>query len=61
MVADEFQSRGLPHKLTGLAIEAICEQVPDRDSRICLGSRRDRFGVPLARADWRFAMSNARP
>ncbi|GEO86861.1 MULTISPECIES: GMC oxidoreductase [Alphaproteobacteria] len=53
MVADEFQSRGLPHKLAGLRIEAICEQAPDPDSRISLGSRRDRFGVPLARADWR--------
>jgi choline dehydrogenase-like flavoprotein len=55
MVAEEFQSRGMPHKLTGLTIEAICEQVPNRDSRICLGSRKDRFGVPLANADWRIS------
>lgn len=53
MVADEFQSRGLPHKLEGLRIEAICEQAPDPDSRISLSSRRDRFGVPLAKANWR--------
>lgn len=53
MVADEFQSRGLPHKLAGLRIEAICEQAPDPDSRISLSSRRDQFGVPLAKADWR--------
>ncbi|WP_454289051.1 GMC oxidoreductase [Rhizobium arsenicireducens] len=53
MVADEFQSRGLPHKLAGLRIEAICEQAPDPNSRISLSSRRDRFGVPLARAEWR--------
>lgn len=53
MVADEFQSRGLPHKLTGLRIEAICEQAPDPDSRISLSSRRDRFGTPLPKAEWR--------
>jgi len=53
LVADEFQSRGLPHKLTGLRIEAICEQVPNPDSRISLGNSRDRFGVPLAKVDWR--------
>ena len=53
MVADEFQSRGLPHKLVGLRMEAICEQAPDPESRISLSSRRDRFGVPLAKADWR--------
>ncbi|NGO65785.1 GMC family oxidoreductase [Rhizobium daejeonense] len=53
MVADEFQSRGLPHKLSGLRIEAICEQMPNPDSRVSLSSRKDRFGTPLARVDWR--------
>lgn len=53
MVADEFQSRGLPHKLTALRIEAISEQVPDAESRIVLGTATDRLGVPLAQARWK--------
>ncbi|MGB3389911.1 MAG: GMC family oxidoreductase [Pseudaminobacter sp.] len=53
LVADEFQSQGVPHKLVGLRIEAISEQVPNPDSRISLSSRKDRFGVPLAKVDWR--------
>lgn len=53
MVADEFQNRGLPHKVTGVRIEAICEQAPDPESRITLGTRRDRFGVPIPKAEWR--------
>lgn len=53
MVADEFQSHGVPHKITDLTIEAISEQAPNRDSRIGLSTQRDRFGVPLARIDWR--------
>ncbi|MDK4718812.1 GMC family oxidoreductase [Rhizobium sp. CNPSo 3968] len=53
LVADEFQCRGLPHKLTGLRIEAICEQMPNADSRISLSTRRDPFGTPLAKVDWR--------
>ena len=28
LAAEEFQSRGLPHKLTGLWIDAITEQRP---------------------------------
>jgi choline dehydrogenase-like flavoprotein len=52
-VAEEFQSRGLPHKLTGVSIEAITEQRPNPDSRITLSGTCDRLGVPLARVDWR--------
>jgi choline dehydrogenase-like flavoprotein len=52
-VGREFQSRGLPHKLTGLGIEAITEQLPDPESRITLSNRTDALGVPLARVDWR--------
>lgn len=52
-VASEFRSQGLPHKLTGLTIEGICEQAPSRISRIALSARRDRFGVPMASIDWR--------
>jgi choline dehydrogenase-like flavoprotein len=52
-VAKEFQSRGLPHKLTGVSIEAITEQRPNPDSRVTLSEKRDRLGVRLAKADWR--------
>ncbi len=53
LVVREFQSRGLPHKLTGLVIDAMAEQRPDPDSRITLSHRTDGLGVPLPRADWR--------
>ncbi|OOG65729.1 hypothetical protein B0E45_26700 [Sinorhizobium sp. A49] len=53
LVADEFQSQGLPRKLTGLRMEAICEQAPNPASRISLSDRKDKFGVPIAKIDWR--------
>lgn len=53
MVATEFASKGLPKKLDRLAIRALCEQVPDRESRLTLSERTDRFKVPLAMVDWR--------
>lgn len=31
----------------------VVEQVPDPSNRISLGSRRDRFGIPVAAIDWR--------
>jgi choline dehydrogenase-like flavoprotein len=52
-VVREFQSRGLPHKLTGLVIDAITEQRPDPESRVTLAQKTDALGVPLARIDWR--------
>ena len=36
-----------------LALRAQAEQAPNPDSRVTLGSRRDRFGQPVARLDWR--------
>jgi choline dehydrogenase-like flavoprotein len=59
-VVEEFQNRGLPHKLTALSIEAISEQRPDRDSRVTLADRFDRLGVPLARVDWRINLDERR-
>jgi choline dehydrogenase-like flavoprotein len=53
LAAEEFQSRGLPHKLTGLWIDAITEQRPNPDSRVTLSDRADRLGVRLAKVDWR--------
>jgi choline dehydrogenase-like flavoprotein len=34
------------------------EQAPNPDSRVTLGTRRDRFGLPVARVDWRPAPSD---
>jgi choline dehydrogenase-like flavoprotein len=53
LVADEFQSRGMPHQLTSVSIDAIAEQRPDPDSRVRLSEKTDRFGMPLAKMDWR--------
>jgi choline dehydrogenase-like flavoprotein len=52
-VVREYQSRGLPHKLTGMTIDGISEQRPDPDSRITLSSVTDPLGVPKARVCWR--------
>jgi choline dehydrogenase-like flavoprotein len=52
-VAREYQSRGLPHKLTGIRIDGIAEQRPDPESRITLSDRPDALGVPMARVNWR--------
>jgi choline dehydrogenase-like flavoprotein len=52
LVADEFLSRGLPHKVTAISIDAICEQRPDPSSRLRLSDRTDRLGVPIAQVDW---------
>jgi choline dehydrogenase-like flavoprotein len=54
LVAEEFQSRGLPHKLRAIAIDAISEQMPDPDSRIniTLSQRTDRLGLSMAKVDW---------
>lgn len=48
----EFRDRGLPHKLTGLTIEAITEQQPDRANRVTLAPDRDSLGVPRAQVIW---------
>ncbi len=53
MVADEFASGGLPHKLIGLGIEAITETAPDRSNQILLADKLDVLGVRLAAAHWR--------
>ncbi|MCC6479781.1 GMC oxidoreductase [Sphingorhabdus sp.] len=60
MVADEFASGGLPHKLTGLGIEAITETAPDRGNRILLADKLDAFGIRCAAAQWRVGEIEAR-
>ncbi|QPC99146.1 GMC oxidoreductase [Qipengyuania soli] len=52
-VADEFQTGGLPHKLSGLSLEAIVETAPRRENRIDLSDRLDALGQPLPCATWR--------
>ena len=41
-----------------LALRVQAEQAPNPDSRVTLGTRRDRFGQPVARVDWRPAASD---
>ena len=53
LAVEEYLTRGVPHKLVGLSIDAICEQAPDRDNRIQLSPKQDRFGMPLPVARWR--------
>lgn len=51
-VVEEFETRGIPHKLTGVAIHAITEQPPRADNRVTLSDQTDRFGNPLPRVEW---------
>jgi choline dehydrogenase-like flavoprotein len=41
-----------------LAMRVQAEQAPNPDSRVTLGTRRDRFGLPVAQLDWRPAASD---
>jgi choline dehydrogenase-like flavoprotein len=41
-----------------LVLRVQAEQAPNPDSRVTLGGRRDRFGLPVARVDWRPAESD---
>lgn len=52
--------RALPRKLAALTVEAMCEQLPNPDSRVTLADRRDRLGMPISRIDWRTSDEEAR-
>jgi choline dehydrogenase-like flavoprotein len=52
--------RALPRKLSEVTLEAMCEQLPNPDSRITLSSRRDRLGMRISRIDWRVSEEEAR-
>jgi choline dehydrogenase-like flavoprotein len=52
--------RAIPRKLTGVTLEAMCEQAPNPDSRITLSDRRDRLGMRISRIDWRVSEEEAR-
>lgn len=53
LAVEEYLTRGVPHKLVGLSLDAVCEQAPDRSNRIELSPKADRFGMPLPVARWR--------
>jgi nucleoside-diphosphate-sugar epimerase len=55
-----IERNGVPRKFDRLDLDAMCEQLPDPDSRITLSDRQDRFGTPLARVDWRVHEEEAR-
>ncbi|WP_295584304.1 FAD-dependent oxidoreductase [uncultured Lamprocystis sp.] len=49
-----FRARALARaQRRNLVVFNHCEQAPDPDSRITLGTGKDRFGNPLARLNWR--------
>jgi choline dehydrogenase-like flavoprotein len=52
--------RGVPHKFDTIDLEAMCEQLPNPDSRITLSDRRDPLGMRLPRIDWRVSEEEAR-
>ena len=52
--------RGLPHKFDTIDLEAMCEQLPNPDSRITLSDRRDPLGMRIPRIDWRVSEEEAR-
>ena len=43
-----------------LALRTALETTPNPDSRVMLGDRRDRFGVPQVRVDWRVNVDDQR-
>lgn len=52
--------RGALRRASSVNLMCILEQVPDPDSRITLGDRRDALGVPLPVVDWRASPEEAR-
>lgn len=60
LVADEFASGGLPHKLTGLGIEAITETAPRFGNRISLVNKMDALGIRLPSAYWQIGSIETR-
>jgi len=54
------ERNGVPRKMTELNLQAMCEQVPDPDSRVTLSDRRDRLGMRLPRVDWRSSREESR-
>ncbi len=51
---------GIARKLEMLHLDCMCEQRPERDSRIMLSDKKDRFGLPTVRIDWRLHPDESR-
>ncbi len=45
--------RSLPQTVAAVYVQAMCEQVPNRESRVTLTERRDRLAMRIPRIDWR--------
>ena len=54
------EKNGIPRHYESLSLDCMCEQRPDRDSRVTLSERRDRFGMRLPRIDWRIHSDESR-
>lgn len=54
LAARKFPSVILPNHGNRFSLELQGEQVPDPDSRVTLGSKRDALGLPCVRIDWRY-------
>ncbi|MGV1794644.1 GMC oxidoreductase [Rhizobium sp. A37_96] len=48
-----IRKRGLPHRSIELRFDVMAEQQLDSESRVTLTDRRDRFGQPLPRINWK--------
>ena len=46
------------YKYHGFLLRLMCEQLPDPESRVTLGSSRDRFGQNKIKLDWNVTSSN---
>lgn len=55
LAVDNFLNRGVPMKMIDLRLRALCEQVPDRESRVTLSETRDPLGTPIAKVDWKIS------
>lgn len=52
--------RGIPHKIDSINLQAMCEQLPNPESRVTLSDHRDPLGVRIPRIDWRVSEVEAR-
>jgi len=52
--------KGLPHRVATITLDAMCEQVPNPESRVTLADRRDGLGMRISRVDWRVSEEEAR-
>ncbi|OWU72330.1 hypothetical protein ATO3_16895 [Marinibacterium profundimaris] len=58
--AEEYLTGGMPHKLVGLDIQAVCEQVPEPENRVRLADETDRHGQPLPLVRWKVGAAEMR-